>query len=149
MGAWSNPSTFAQTKVHQGYRQVMLVTSGEVLALRHPLTKPFGPANPFQFVIDELKPVWDAWLSWIEPGGFIIPHRDGGPYRERWQVPICTAGSFDQNGAEFSAQEGIPFRVKQWEKHSVNNNTEHARIHIVLDRDVLVEQPSQAFALLG
>lgn len=116
--AWSLPSTFEQTQVHHGYRRVVLAH----------LREPFG------FVLEHFAPIYDAWLSWIDPGGFIVPHRDGGHYRERWQVPIHAAGEL----GGIHPTDGVPFRVRQWERHSVRNDTAHPRIHLVIDRDVLL-----------
>jgi hypothetical protein len=41
------------------------------------------------------------------------------------------------NGAEATA--GVPFRVEHWLPHSVENTSDRARIHIVIDRAVLVD----------
>jgi hypothetical protein len=93
------------------------------------------------FVLDSFAPVWTAWVSRVEPGGLIHRHIDAGPYRERWQVPIQPAGLM--NGAE--AVAGVPFNVKQWEPHSVQNATDRARIHLVIDRDVIVDSRQTPF----
>ena len=130
--AWSLPSTFAVTAVHHGYRRVTLDHLRE----------------PFAFVLAAFAPVHDAWLSWIDPGGFIVPHRDAAPWRERWQVPIATAGTFTQGGT-FAPVDGVPFAVRHWEWHSVNNLSDRPRIHLVIDRDVLLDLPPLPFALQG
>jgi hypothetical protein len=130
--AWSLPSTFAATGVHHGYRRVTLAHLVE----------------PFAFVLDAFAPVHDAWLSCIDPGGFIVPHRDAGPYRERWQVPIATAGTMTQ-GDITAAVDGCPFRVEHWAPHSVDNGSDHPRIHLVIDRDVILDRPAMPFALLA
>lgn len=134
-GAWSLPSTFAATGVHHGYRRVVLVGAGRL----QPQAEPFG------FVLDEFAPVLEAWLSWIDPGGFIAPHRDAGPWRDRWQVPICAAGEFHM-GQTFTAVNGHAFQVTHWEPHAVVNRTGHPRIHLVVDRAVWLEHPAQPFA---
>jgi hypothetical protein len=113
---------------------VSLVTGGKVKA----------PAAPFRFVLEAFAPVWNAWLSRIEPGGLIHPHIDAGPYRERWQVPIQPAGVM--NGVE--AVSGVPFPVKHWEPHSVENTGDRPRIHLVIDRAVMVDAPSAPYQLL-
>lgn len=130
--SWSLPSTFQTTGAHHGYRQVTLVSAGQ----RQPASDPFG------FVLDGFEPVWSAWLSWIEPGGYIVTHRDGGPYRERWQVPIVPG---DFNGT--TAQAGVPFRVAHWEPHRVDPQP-GPRIHLVIDRDVLLDVPDALFAVV-
>ena len=60
-GPFSEPSTYGQTGVHHGYRRFTLKDD-------HPFTD------------------WceTGWVSWIEPGGFIVPHVDAGPWRRRW-----------------------------------------------------------------
>jgi hypothetical protein len=115
--AWSLPSTFAETGAHHGYRRVVL-----------------SDLDPFRFVRDEFEPVHGAWLSWIDPEGFIVLHRDAGPHRERWQIPVSTAGWMEQNGMRSTAVDGVPFRVEQWLPHAVGNPTTKPRIHLVIDR---------------
>lgn len=133
--AWSLPSTFTATRVHHGYRRVVMVDAGRQLP----------ESEPFAFVLDHFAPVHEAWLSWIDPGGFIVPHRDKGPYRERWQVPIRPAGTFTQ-GDEFEPQPGRCFPVAHWEPHAVMNDTPQQRVHLVIDRAVLAPVASAAFA---
>lgn len=134
--AWSLASTYAETRVHHGYRRVVLVSAGQ----------PQAHAALFEFVFDVLVPVREAWLSWVEPGGFIAPHRDAGPWRERWQVPINAAG--DWCGAStFAPVSGHAFPVEHWERHAVTNRTNLPRIHIVIDRDVWLDRPEQPFVV--
>lgn len=132
--AWSLPSTYAATRVHHGYRRVVLVSAGQLQ----------GHADPFRFVFDKLAPVYDAWVSSLEPGGFIVPHRDAGPWRERWQIPIQAAGEWC--GTEsFTPCDGQAFPVEHWGRHAVINRTTRSRIHLVLDRDVWVDRPATLF----
>lgn len=134
--AWSLASTYAETRVHHGYRRVVLVNAGQ----------PWAHAPLFDFVLDKLAPIREAWLSWIDPGGFIAPHRDAAPWRERWQVPINAAG--DWCGADtFKPVSGQAFTVEHWERHAVVNPTNLPRIHIVIDRDVWVDRPAQPFVV--
>lgn len=130
-GAWSFPSTYAQTDVHHGYRRVVLVNDG----------LPTGPAG-FGFILDRFAPVHEAWLSWIDPGGFIVSHTDAGPYRERWQVPLRPSGRW---GEETIHRIGEPFQVSHWEPHSVTNDGLGPRIHLVVDRDVIVNPSTAPF----
>lgn len=130
---WSAPT--GPDDANPNYRLVSLVTGGQF----------WIPAAPFRFVLDSFAPVWVAWISRIEPGGLIHPHIDQGPYRERWQVPIQPAGLM--NGVE--AVAGVPFRVKQWEPHSVENATDRARIHLVIDRNVMVDSRATPFQRLS
>lgn len=133
-GAWSLPSTYTETRVHHGYRRVVLVSAGQLGA--------FAPH--FDYILEQLAPVYDAWLSWIEPGGFIAPHRDAGPWRERWQVPVSAAG--DWCGTEtFTPTNGQAFPVEHWARHAVVNRTDQPRIHLVIDRDIWIARPPEPF----
>lgn len=129
--AWSLPSTFAETGVHHGYRRVVLVESG------------YRREAWFGFVLDQFAPVFSAWLSWIDAGGFIRPHCDAGPYRQRWQIPVRTAGTFDGR----RATDGVPFVVEHWQRHRVDNPTDRPRVHLVVDRDLIANPETGSFHL--
>lgn len=135
-GAWSLPSTYAETRVHHGYRRVVLVSARQ----------PWEHSQHFQHVFDEFAPVYEAWLSWLAPAGFIAPHRDQGPWRERWQVPICAAGEW--HGPDtFVPMSGLAFPVEHWARHAVANRTDQPRIHLVIDRDIWLDKPAEPFAV--
>jgi hypothetical protein len=104
---------------------------------------------PWRAILDRFAPVRDAWLSWIEPGGFILEHTDRGPFYERWQVPVVTAGTTTQDGLTEASEDGVPFRVRHWLPHSVDNPTSSPRIHVVIDRDVLVDPSRSPLAVTG
>jgi Aspartyl/Asparaginyl beta-hydroxylase len=133
VSGWSEPSRFADTGVHHRYRRISLANGGRLMAA----------AAPFGWILDDYAPVRAAWLSMLEPGGFIIPHRDGGPYYERWHVPIRAAGWFDDT----EPQDGVPFRVEHWTVHSLWNDSDRPRVHLVIDRDIPVPQPSASFTV--
>lgn len=130
--AWSLASTYTETGVHHGYRRVVLVSAGQ--------WKPY--ADLFAFVWDAMNPIADVTLSRLEPGGFIAPHRDAGPWLERWQVPIVISGS----GLGVDTEVGQAFQVKHWEPHHVTNRGPGPRIHLVIDRNVPVEREPLPFA---
>lgn len=132
-GSWSLPSTYRETRVHHGYRRVVLVSAGQ----------PQSAAVPFGWLFAEFAPVRDSWLSWIDPGGFIVPHRDSGPWFERWQVPIQASGLFDDHRPE----DGRPFKVSHWCEHYVWNDGDAPRVHLVIDRDIPLDLPSEPFAV--
>ena len=132
--AWSLPSTFAATGVHEGYRQVTVVSTG---GLWQPVAESLG------FVLDEYEPVWSAFLAWIEPGGYVLPHKDPGPYRERWHVPIECAGTTTGVAGEV----GVPFTVEHWKWHDVHNPTSRRRVHLIIDRAVIVLDEKGPFTL--
>lgn len=135
-GVFCLPSTYRETGVHHGYRRLVLVSSGYY----HPF------AELFEDVLAAFAPVRDAWVSWIDAGGFIRPHRDGAPWRERWQVPIHAAGQF---GGELVSRpvDGQAFPVTHFEPHWVLNDTDGPRVHLVIDRDVLLDRPPLPFEL--
>jgi hypothetical protein len=114
--AWSLPSSFAATGVHHGYRRLDLPGEGW-----------------FDYVLEQFQPIRTVWGSWIDPGGFIIPHRDAGPYYERWQIPIITSGQFE----DYDQEPGHAFKVEHWLPHSVWNTGEGPRVHLVLDRELI------------
>ena len=130
--AWGPVGKIAQSGTFDGYRVAPLVVGGRS-----------GPqASRFAFILDEFEPVWAAWLSWLEPGGYILSHIDQGPYRERWQV------AFQPAGEGLVGKIGEAFPVKHWEPHKVTNRTDRPRIHLVIDRDLIMdatEVPYQRF----
>jgi hypothetical protein len=130
---WSLPSTFKSTGVHHGYRQTIVVTAG---VLRVP---------GLTWLVAPFAPVAEAWFSSIDPGGFIVDHVDAGPYRERWQVPFTPAGQLLHDREPVAHEVGVPFRVRQYEWHSVENHTDEARVVLVVDRDVLIGVPAGPF----
>lgn len=129
---WSEPSTFADTRVHHGYRRVVVVEAG---GIRRP---------DLLWLLEPFAPVWAAWLSWIDPGGFVVRHVDGGPYRERWQLPITPDGCL--NGQP--QQVGVAFRVHHYEPHEVTNPGAGPRVVLVIDRDVLLDIPTGPFRVV-
>lgn len=130
---WSAASDIADNGAHHGYRQVTLYANGQ----------PTAYAAQFAELLAPYQPVWDAWISWIEPGGYIRRHVDAGPHRERWQIPLVPAGTM--NGHPTGAD---PFPLAHWEPHDVTNPDPHPRVHIVLDRDVIVRAEASRFRIL-
>jgi len=117
-------------EVHKGYRRVQL-----------------RAGNPhFGWLLDEFAPVDNAWLSWIEPHGFVRPHKDAGPHRERWQVPIRPSGVFNIGGEPVEQRIGRPFQVSHWLSHWIEVG-DTPRVHVVLDRDVFVSDVRTPFEL--
>lgn len=82
-------------------------------------------------------PIHRCFLASIMPGGFIVPHIDQGPYKERWHVPIRAAGYYWEKGSHpVEPQFGIPFLVRHHLPHAVFNTTNTERIHLIVDRGV-------------
>jgi hypothetical protein len=132
-GAWGQPQPGSEP-VNPGYQIAPLVNQG------HP--KP--AASLFADVLAVFAPVWTAWVALVPAGSYIAPHIDQGPYRERWHVPIRVAGTFNGH----PVQVGVPFPVRHWEPHQVDNPTGIDRVHLVIDRDVLVDVPAAPFQRL-
>ena len=128
--AWGNPQPDHEP-TNPGYRTAPLWIAG----------RPKPAAARFRFVLDDFAPIWAAWLAEVPARGHIGLHVDQGPYHERWHVPIVPGGTF--NGRPCAV--GEPFPVKHWEPHRVDNPGGRARIHLVIDRDVLVAAPSAPF----
>ena len=83
-------------------------------------------------------PIYRCFLASLAPGGFIIPHIDQGPYRERWHIPIQAAGFYWEEGMAQPVEppEGEAFLVRHHVPHAVFNPTDTERIHLIIDRDV-------------
>lgn len=136
---FSDPSRVGENNVHDGYRRLNLVVNGMRTEA----------APPFAFVLDEYEPILNAWLSSLEPGGFIRPHRDAGPWRERWHVPVQPAGWIRQGGATITPEAGVPFLVEHWVEHELANPTVRERVHLVIDRQKIAQPGRGGFDLLG
>jgi Aspartyl/Asparaginyl beta-hydroxylase len=121
VSAWSLPSNYADTGVHHKY-QTMGIRSYGV----------WSAEETFAAVVDYFEPIRSVSITKLNPGGFIIPHTDGTPHYERWQIPIRVAGSFEN----YEMEIGVPFLVHHWKVHSVWNPTKKPRIHLLIDRDI-------------
>jgi hypothetical protein len=133
--AWSLPSHYRDTRVHHGYRRVPLISDG----YRH------RHAEHFAVVLEAFEPVVGAWLSALDPGGFITPHRDAGPWWQRWHVPIEVAGRVTFGGVTFVPTPGRPFPAAHWEPHWLINDTARWRVSLVIDRRHAVDRPLGPF----
>lgn len=132
----SQPSDITKVGAHHGYRQCMVVVNGTIVEPR------------FAEMLEHLQPVRTAWLSWIEPGGYVVEHIDAGPFYERWQVPLSEAGALYQDGEPVPHEVGVPFRVHHDRWHSVDNRAgSEPRVSLVVDRDVIVDPASSPLKL--
>jgi hypothetical protein len=134
-GPLSAPSDIAENGAHHGYRRAVVVNGGAryIPAIADMLT--------------EFTPIRECWVSWIDPGGYILEHVDGGPYLERWQIPLTDAGVLIQDGEPVAHEVGVPFRVHQDRWHSVRNDSDLPRVSLVIDRDIPSGAPSAPFRL--
>ena len=80
-------------------------------------------------------PIHIAFWARIDPGGFIVPHIDAGPYWERWHFPVEPSGGFWEDGEYSSPEE--PFIVRHWLPHAVFNDGPGVRTHLIVDRAVV------------
>jgi hypothetical protein len=128
---WTLPSSYATNGVHHGYQRIVLIAGGRW----------WPTAEPFRFALEQYNPIREAFISQLQPGGFIAPHRDAPPWYERWQIPIHAAGRFD----DARPTDGVPFRVTHWLPHFVANDTDRPRVHLVIDRDIELDLPPAPF----
>lgn len=132
---WSAASNIADTGAHHGYRQVGIVVGGHL------------EVPEFADVLAQFTPVRAAWLSRIEPGGYVLPHIDAGPYCERWQIPFTTDGALFHGDEMVTHEVGVPFQVRHFDWHEVRNESDADRVSLVVDRAVLLAVPSGPFRL--
>lgn len=120
--AWSPPSDYNDNHVHHRYSRATLVDAG----IWRPEAEAF---RPWLGAYD----VHDAWLSRIQPGGYIVGHTDASRWRQRWHIPIQAAGITALEDIAEPAKVGVPFRVQQWLPHEVWNHSDRDRIHLIID----------------
>ena len=134
--AWSQPSTYSEgTGVHHGYS-----------------TAPADVPNPTEITYyagrddSDAAPADKAWYAKLEPGGFIVPHVDQGPWVERWHYPISGAGYVWQDwyDADVSvrALPRNPYRMNHHKPHAVWNPYGEPRIILIVEYDNPVDQPT-------
>ena len=132
---WSAASDIADTGAHHGYRQVSVAVGGHL------------EVPEFADVLAPFAPVHNAWLSRIEPGGYVLPHIDAGPYFERWQIPFTVDGALIHGDETVALEAGVPFLVRHFDWHEVRNAGPGDRVSLVIDRAVPLAVPSGPFRL--
>ncbi len=115
---------------HVGYRRLRVVQNGKLLV------------QEFAERLEPFDPVRNAWLSWLDPGGWICEHRDAGPHYERWQIPLSRAGQFIQGDHPIDHEVDVPFRVRHDLPHQVCNDDDAPRLSLIVDRDIIVQPDS-------
>lgn len=127
---WSNPSTYGTgTGVHHGYSTAK-ATEPDWLE---------GGAAPAS-----------VWYAKLEPGGFIVPHVDQGPWRERWHYPISGMGYVRQEwvdvvGPSIRLCGHVPYRMNHHRPHAVWNpwtNLPEPRVILIVEYDNPIDQPT-------
>ncbi len=137
---WSNPSTYSEgTGVHHGYSTAPAPDSDSL-----PVLAPIKAGDPR----------WPdhAWYAKLDPGGFIVPHVDQGPWVERWHYPISGQGSVwqDWNDNGTAALRHIisvgeifgAYRMNHHKPHAVYNRFDQPRIVLIVEYDNPVDQPT-------
>ena len=96
-----------------------------------------------------------SWYAKLEPGGFIVPHVDQGPWRERWHYPISGVGWVWQSWEDESIPRvgrpvlpdgaAAPYRMNHHRPHAVWNpwtNRPDYRVVLIVEFDNPVDQPT-------
>lgn len=79
-------------------------------------------------------PVEWAVISRLDPGGYLLPHRDKGPYYTRTHIPLEPGGWYwDEEVGAVQMELGVHV-VRHHLTHAVWNDTDHPRVHLVIDR---------------
>ena len=132
--AWSQPSTYSEgTGVHHGY----------------------STAKATEWLtgvqLDISKPLSNAWYAKLDPGGFIVPHIDQGPWVERWHYPESGMGYVRQGwddvgyGSRLTSPRlcgHVPYRMYHHQPHAVWNPHDEPRIVLIVEYDNPVDQPT-------
>ncbi len=128
---WSKPSTYSEgTGVHHGYS-----------------TAKADARSEWSVDIAARGEVSSVWYAKLDPGGFIVPHVDQGPWVERWHYPISGQGYVWQEW-EFnsptlvSPSQTIPYRMNHHKPHAVWNPYDEPRIILIVEYDNPVDQPT-------
>lgn len=135
--AYSQPSVYGGPagRVHHGYStaQTDLVNAGQEVGTLQ------GP-----------RLVTNAWYAKLEPGGFIVPHIDQGPWLERWHYPQSGQGFVWQEWAVDHWRSGIaevavpenPYRMNHHRPHAVWNPHNEPRVVLIVEYDNPIDQPT-------
>lgn len=120
----SIPSRVADNGVHDRYATTTLVKNG----IHQPAATLYE-----EWLTGDVR--W-AVLSELEPGGYLLPHRDKGPWRHRVQVPIEPGGWYWDlaQGTIAFPEPDVEYQVNHHLPHAVWNDTSWTRIHLVIDR---------------
>lgn len=116
---WTKPAVYGQHRVAHLRSTARIIDRPKVAA----------------WIADYLDPPYhNFWFAKIDPGGFVAPHIDTGPYMQRWHFPVKPAGFFWQDGETWEMDRA--FMVKHWLPHAVWNPTDRPRIHLMVERDI-------------
>lgn len=121
---FSASSTIEATGVHHGYAVTPIVKAGRL-----------QPAhNDYPELGWALIGAWSATVSKLSPGGFLLPHIDKGPYRDRFHVPISPAGWYwaPDTGPVRMADYRM-YEIRHDQPHCVWNDQDRDRITLVVD----------------
>jgi hypothetical protein len=125
---YSAPSTYRGTNVHHGYA----TAKADPLELLDVYPEILAPEGRW---------ITKTWFGKLDPGGFIIPHIDQGPWTERWHYPIESAGWTWQQSTGYVQAPTEPFPIRHWEPHAVWNDTDRPRVHLLVEYDNSIDLP--------
>ena len=132
---WSKPSTYSEgTGVHHGYSTA-------------PAPELAGSwSNPRSVADGPVAKIDNGWYAKLDPGGFIIPHIDQGPWVERWHYPISGYGYVWQDWGRSQISAAVvpskPYRMNHHQLHAVWNPYDEPRIILIVEYDNPVVQPT-------
>ena len=129
MPDWSLPSTYTTgTGVHHGYATAK-ATSLQVLSV-------VGPNGGI--------PV-KGWYARLDPGGFILPHTDQGPWVERWHYPVSGRGyvwaEWDDGKRHITLRYYDQYRMNHHKPHAVWNPYAEPRVVLIVEYDNAIDEP--------
>ena len=129
--AYSQPSVYdgPAGRVHHGYST--------------------AKADEITVPLDLSKPLRSAWYAKLDPGGFIVPHVDQGPWIERWHYPISGKGYVWQyedvpkvGSVGLIRRASEPYRMNHHRPHAVWNPDDDPRVVLIVEFDNPVDQPT-------
>ncbi len=137
MPDWTAPSTLEANSVHHGYATAK-ADSLEVLSVVGSVVFAGGAngGNPTR-----------GWYGKLDPGGFVLPHSDAGPWMERWHYPIQPAGYIWQEDGGIVESPLDPFQVFHHRPHAIWNPHHIARVHLIVEYNNEIDEPYHALEM--
>ncbi len=131
--AWSKPSTLnTDGVVHHGYA----TAPAELTDIPYEAISGTG-----RNVV-----VHKAWYAKLNPGGFIVPHVDQGPWMERWHIPTSGMGvvwqEWEDIGTAAVTLHTGRYRMNHHRPHAVWNPFDEPRVVLIVESDNAVDQPT-------
>ncbi len=135
MPDWSLPSTLEATSVHHGYATAK--------APQEALPYPDQGGLPGY----RLARVAKLWYAKLDPGGFILPHTDQGPWVERWHYPISGRGyvwgEWEGRKSYITLRYYDPYRMNHHRPHAVWNPYDEPRVILIVEYDNPIDESTR------